>query len=139
MRFNLMLSYDLWTSVLFIWYEYTTFSLQIRANDIYDGIDEGYDSSRDEISSVSSYNPMREPFHRTFGSSLSLQSSVGRSGRSSIKVAPFMEGDRLSLSSNVARPQVSVAEVLYEPTGGFIWMVYILLNLFDLTFSFLCL
>lgn len=88
----------------------------IRANDIYDGIDEGYDSSRDEISSVSSYNPMREPFHRTFGSSLSLQSSVGRSGRSSIKVAPFMEGDRLSLSSNVARPQVSVAEVLYEPT-----------------------
>ncbi|KAG7013397.1 hypothetical protein SDJN02_23563 [Cucurbita argyrosperma subsp. argyrosperma] len=83
----------------------------IRANDIYDGIDEGYDSSRDEISSVSSYNPMREPFHRTFGSSLSLQSSAGRS---SIKDAPFIEGERLSLSPNVARPRVSVAEVLYD-------------------------
>ncbi|XP_008455607.2 uncharacterized protein LOC103495739 isoform X2 [Cucumis melo] len=95
------------------WKEMESDTDWIRANDIYAGIDEGYDSSRDEISSVSSYNPMREPFHRTFGSSLSLQSSAGRS---SIKIAPFIEGERLSLSSNVARPRVSVAEVLYEST-----------------------
>ena len=61
---------------------------------------------------------MREPFHRTFGSSLSLQSSAGRS---SIKDARFIEGERLSLSPNVARPRVSVAEVLYDSAGGFIW------------------
>ncbi|XP_022155720.1 uncharacterized protein LOC111022779 [Momordica charantia] len=82
----------------------------IRANDIYDGIDEGYESSRDEISSVSSYNPMRESFRRTFGSSPSLQSSPVRS---SIRDASFIEGERLSFS-NAVRPRVSVAEVLYD-------------------------
>ncbi|XP_023514696.1 uncharacterized protein LOC111778917 [Cucurbita pepo subsp. pepo] len=90
----------------------------VRANDIYDGIDEGYESSRDEISSVSSYNPMREPFHRTFGSSLSFQSSAAKSGRFSMKDSPFTEGERLSLSSNVAHPGLSVAEVLYDSADG---------------------
>ena len=106
--------------VLNLRYEYTTISLQVRANDIYDGIDEGYESSRDEISSVSSYNPMREPFHRTFGSSLSFQSSAAKSGRFSMKDSPFTEGERLSLSSNVAHPGLSVAEVLYDSAGGFL-------------------
>jgi hypothetical protein len=63
-------------------------SLQVRANDIYDGVEEGYDSSRDEISSVSSYNPIKEHVHRTFGSSLSLQSSTVRS---STKDIPYLE------------------------------------------------
>ncbi|KAG5545019.1 hypothetical protein RHGRI_017476 [Rhododendron griersonianum] len=47
-------------------------------NETYDGVEEGYESSRDEISSVSSYNPTKENLHTAFGSSLSLQSSVGR-------------------------------------------------------------
>uniref|UniRef100_A0A2N9FFE0 Uncharacterized protein n=1 Tax=Fagus sylvatica TaxID=28930 RepID=A0A2N9FFE0_FAGSY len=75
---------------------------------------EGYDSSRDEISSVSSYNPIKEHVHRTFGSSLSLQSSTVRS---STKDIPYLEGERTSLSSNVALPQLSVAEVLYDSSA----------------------
>lgn len=81
----------------------------MRANDIYDGVEDGYESSRDEISSVSSYNPMKEHLNRTFGSSLSLQSA-----RSSNKDTTYIEGERTSLSSNLALPQVSVAEVLHD-------------------------
>lgn len=85
----------------------------MRANDTDDGVEEGYESSRDEISSVSSYNPMKEHINRTFGSSLSLQSA-----RSSNKDSPYLEGERTSLSSNLALPQLSVAEVLYDTGAG---------------------
>ncbi|XP_020228357.1 uncharacterized protein LOC109809447 isoform X2 [Cajanus cajan] len=83
----------------------------VRANDMYDGVEEGYDSSRDDISSVSSYNPMRENLHRGFGSSLSLRSS---SARSLTRDASTLEGFRTSLSSNMALPRLSVAEVLSD-------------------------
>lgn len=85
----------------------------MRVNDIDDVIEEGYESSRDEISSVSSYNPMKEHLNRTFGSSVSLQSA-----RSSNKDSPFLEGERTSLSSSLALPQLSVAEVLYDTGAG---------------------
>lgn len=91
------------------------FSPQARANDINDSVDEGYDSSRDEVSSVSSYNLSKENIHKTFGSSLSLQSSATRS---SFKDSPYLEGARTSLSSNLAVPHLSVAEVLYDSTLG---------------------
>ncbi|KAK9911240.1 hypothetical protein M0R45_035161 [Rubus argutus] len=91
------------------WKEMDGDSEWVRTNDIYDGVGDGYESSRDEISSVSSYNPMREHLNRTFGSSLSLQSA-----RSSNKDTTYIEGERTSLSSNLALPQVSVAEVLYD-------------------------
>ncbi|CAL2240698.1 unnamed protein product [Prunus armeniaca] len=94
------------------WKEMDVDSDWVRANDTYDGVEEGYESSRDEISSVSSYNPMKENINRTFGSSLSLQSA-----RSSNKDSPYLEGERTSLSSNLALPQLSVAEVLYD-TGA---------------------
>ncbi|XP_021831846.1 uncharacterized protein LOC110771804 [Prunus avium] len=95
------------------WKEMDADSDWVRANDTYDGgVEEGYESSRDEISSVSSYNPMKEHINRTFGSSLSLQSA-----RSSNKDSPYLEGERTSLSSNLALPQLSVAEVLYD-TGA---------------------
>ncbi|KAF7844967.1 Rgp1 protein [Senna tora] len=81
----------------------------IRANDIFDGVEDGYDSSRDEISSVSSYNPMKENLHRSFGSSLSLRSSSARS-----LSRDLLEGGRTSLSSNMAPPRLSVAEVLHD-------------------------
>ncbi|XP_010097749.2 uncharacterized protein LOC21406643 isoform X1 [Morus notabilis] len=80
----------------------------VRANDIYDGIEEGYESSKDEISSVSSYNPLKD---RTFGSSMSLQSYAARS---SFKDGAYLEGERPSLSLNLALPRLSVAEVLYD-------------------------
>lgn len=86
-----------------------------RANDIFDGGEEGYESSRDEISSVSSYNPMKDHLPRAFGSSLSLQSSVARS---SFKDLPYPEGGgRTSLSSHAEFPSLSVAEVLYDSSA----------------------
>ncbi|KDO52767.1 hypothetical protein CISIN_1g008822mg [Citrus sinensis] len=88
-----------------------------RANDIYDGVEEGYESSRDEISSVSSYNPSKENLLKTFGSSLSLQSSTARS---STKDIPAFEGELMRLSSNVALPQLSAAEVLYDSSADVI-------------------
>lgn len=88
-----------------------------RANDINDGVEEGYESSRDEISSVSSYNPSKENLLKTFGSSLSLQSSTARS---STKDIPAFEGELMRLSSNAALPQLSVAEVLYDSSADVI-------------------
>ncbi|KAK2405963.1 hypothetical protein QL285_041755 [Trifolium repens] len=81
----------------------------VRANDIDDGVEEGYDSSRDDISSVSSYNPNMV---RGFGSSLSLRSSSARSLN-----RDALEGHRTSLSSNIALPRLSVAEVLSDSGG----------------------
>ncbi|KAM7265534.1 hypothetical protein ACFE04_003217 [Oxalis oulophora] len=91
------------------WKELEGDSEWARLNDTYDGFEEGYDSSKDEISSVSSYNPSRENIHKVFGSSLSLQSA-----RSSTNIAAYLEGEHLSRSSNVAPPQLAVAEVLYD-------------------------
>ncbi|KAL5538220.1 hypothetical protein UlMin_046192 [Ulmus minor] len=98
------------------WKEVDGDSDWVRANDIYDGLEEGYESSRDEISSVSSYNPMKENLNR-FGSSLSLQSYAARS---SFKDAAYLEGERKSLSSNLALPRLSVAEVLYDSCGDLV-------------------
>ncbi|KAJ7950689.1 Reduced growth phenotype protein 1 [Quillaja saponaria] len=93
------------------WKEMDGDSDWVRANDMYDGVEEGYDSSRDEISSVSSFNPSKENLYRTFGSSLSLQSSAARS---STKDAINLEGNHTRLSSNSVLPQLAVAEVMYD-------------------------
>ncbi|XP_058219512.1 uncharacterized protein LOC131330049 isoform X2 [Rhododendron vialii] len=79
-------------------------------NEAYDGVEEGYESSRDEISSVSSYNPTKENLHTAFGSSLSLQSSVGRFSNPD---ASYLK-ERTSIHSYMPLPQLSVAEVLYD-------------------------
>ncbi|XP_057526105.1 uncharacterized protein LOC130805354 [Amaranthus tricolor] len=63
------------------WKEIDGDSEWVRANDIYDGGEEGYDSSRDDVLSVSSYNPSRDSIYKAFGSSLSLQGSASRSFR----------------------------------------------------------
>ncbi|OIW17634.1 hypothetical protein TanjilG_28984 [Lupinus angustifolius] len=81
----------------------------VRANDMYDGVDEEYDSSRDDVSSVSSYN-LKENLHIGFGSSLSLRSTA----RSLNRDSSAFEGQRTSLSSNMALPRLSVAEVLSD-------------------------
>ncbi|KAH9616395.1 hypothetical protein KSS87_007307 [Heliosperma pusillum] len=85
--------------------------VKARANDLFDGAEEGYDSSRDEISSLSSYNPSRENLQKAFGSSLSLQGSVSRSFREPLhaeadEVLHNSSGDILSSSSppNVVIP-----------------------------------
>lgn len=56
---------------------------------------------------------MKEQISRTFGSSLSLQST-----RSTSKDALYPEGERTSLSSTLALPRLSVAEVLYDSGAG---------------------
>ncbi|KAJ8747294.1 hypothetical protein K2173_011559 [Erythroxylum novogranatense] len=86
-----------------------------RANDLDDGVDEGYDSSRDEILSVSSYNASKENLYKNFGSSLSQQSFAVRS---SSKNASNIEGGRASLSSNLTLPRLSVAEISHDSTAG---------------------
>ncbi|WMV54220.1 hypothetical protein MTR67_047605 [Solanum verrucosum] len=85
-----------------------------KINETFDGVEEGYESSRDEVSSVSSYNPMKDNIHRTFGSSLSLRSSLART---SSKDLPHLEG-RSSISSQLALPQIAVADVLYDSNGA---------------------
>ncbi|XVE92903.1 hypothetical protein REPUB_Repub01dG0143700 [Reevesia pubescens] len=99
------------------WKEMDGDSEWARVSDMYDGVEEGYESSRDEISSVSSYNPSKENLYKTFGSSLSLQSSAARSSN---RDGPYHDGDRLSLSSNLGLPRLSVAEVLYDSSADIV-------------------
>lgn len=94
------------------WKEMDADSDWARANETFDGVEEGYESSRDEISSVSSYNPTRGSIQKNFGSSVSLQSSVARSN----KDVHYLES-RNSISSYMALPRLSVAEVLYDSSG----------------------
>ncbi|KAK1384131.1 Reduced growth phenotype protein 1 [Heracleum sosnowskyi] len=101
------------TSTIFLdvfWKEMTADTDWARANETYDGAEDGYESSRDEVSSVSSYNASKESLHKAFGSSLSLQSSATRSSN------PYLE-ERASISSYMPLPRLSVAEVLYDSTG----------------------
>ncbi|KAL8030987.1 hypothetical protein ABFX02_14G321800 [Erythranthe guttata] len=95
------------------WKEMDTDSEWAKVNDAFDEVEEGYESSRDDILSVSSYNPMKEDINKTFGSSLSLQSF---SARSSTRGSLYAQG-RPSISSSMALPQLSVTEVLNDPTG----------------------
>ncbi|KAL2503473.1 Rgp1 [Abeliophyllum distichum] len=95
------------------WKEMNADSEWAKVNDAFDGVEEGYESSRDEISSVSSYNHLKEDMHKAFGSSLSLQSFAARSSN---RGSVYLEG-RTSISSNIALPRLSVAEVLHDSTG----------------------
>ncbi|PIN23350.1 hypothetical protein CDL12_03936 [Handroanthus impetiginosus] len=81
-----------------------------KVNEALDEVEEGYESSQDDISSVSSYNHI----HRTFGSSSSLQSFAARS---STRGSLYVEG-RTSTSSNIALPRLSVAELLHDSGDG---------------------
>ncbi|GKC28510.1 hypothetical protein Tco_1035804 [Tanacetum coccineum] len=83
------------------------------ANETFDGVEEDYENSRDDVSSVSSYNPARGSLHKAFGSSLSLQSSAARSSKD-----VQYNDQRSTMSSCMALPQQSAAEVLYGSTEG---------------------
>ncbi|KAI3897304.1 hypothetical protein MKW92_033813 [Papaver armeniacum] len=96
------------------WKEKDSDSEWARANETCDGGEEGYDSSRDETSSVSSYNPSKGNLNKAFGSSLSLQSAASRFSNRDVL---HLQGERSSLSSYLALPHVSVAEVIYDSSG----------------------
>lgn len=86
--------------------------MQIRANDAYDNGEDGYDSSRDEISSVSSY-PNKGNLNRTFGSSSSLNSGP----RLSMKATSYIE-EGVGSSPKEIVSQLSAAVVSYDPGPG---------------------
>uniref|UniRef100_M4DCM2 RAB6A-GEF complex partner protein 2 n=1 Tax=Brassica campestris TaxID=3711 RepID=M4DCM2_BRACM len=81
--------------------------MQTRANDAYDNGEDGYDSSRDEISSVSSY-PNKGNLNRAFGSSVSLNSGP----RLSLNATSYIEGVGSSPKELVS--QLSAAVVSYD-------------------------
>ncbi|KAK4783477.1 hypothetical protein SAY86_007851 [Trapa natans] len=90
------------------WKEMDGESDWMRAADAYDAVEEGYDSSKDDAASVSSYNTTKENMYRSFGSSLSLNSFHARSTSRDLL---DLEGQRTSFS-NAVYPRLSVAEVL---------------------------
>ncbi|XP_010250535.2 PREDICTED: uncharacterized protein LOC104592759 [Nelumbo nucifera] len=92
------------------WKENNGDSEWARANDTSDGVEEGYESSRDEISSVSSYNPTKGNLDLQFEKSLSIKSSLSRHSN---KETPCMQGDRVSFSS-MGPPRLSTAEDSYD-------------------------
>ena len=85
--------------------------MQTRANDAYDNGEDGYDSSRDEISSVSSY-PNKGNLNRAFGSSVSLNSGP----RLSMNATSYIEGVGSSPKELVS--QLSAAVVSYDSGPG---------------------
>lgn len=82
--------------------------MQIRANDVYDNGEDGYDSSRDEISFVSSY-ANKGNLNRTFGSSSSLNSGP----RLSMKGTSYNE-EGVGSSPKDMISQLSAAMVAYD-------------------------
>ncbi|KAL0696854.1 hypothetical protein Bca4012_064034 [Brassica carinata] len=90
------------------WKEMDGDSEWIRANDEYDNGEDGYDSSRDEISSVSSYLN-KGNLSRTFGSSSSLNSGP----RLSMKGTSYNEEGVGSPPKEIAS-QLSAAVVSYD-------------------------
>ncbi|KAI3981445.1 hypothetical protein MKX01_007372 [Papaver californicum] len=94
------------------WKEKDSDSEWARANETFDGGEEGYDSSRDETLSVSSYNPSKGNLNVAFGSCLSLQSAASRFSNKDVL---HLQGERLS--SYLALPRVSVAEFVHDSSG----------------------
>ncbi|KAJ0987099.1 hypothetical protein J5N97_005455 [Dioscorea zingiberensis] len=99
------------------WKEKDDNSEWTRVNEIPDGFEEGYDSSRDEISSVSSYNPTKGNLDLSFRSSLSLQSMTTRVSNNG--EVQYSQGARTS-SSYMPISQLLVAEVVDDPGGGLV-------------------
>ncbi|KAG1326795.1 hypothetical protein COCNU_01G007290 [Cocos nucifera] len=99
------------------WREKDADSEWVRANENLDGFEEGYDSSRDEVSSVSSYGPTKGNADLTLRSSLSLQSIASRFSNNELQ---YSHGARSGFPSYNLLPQLSIAEVLDDPGGGFV-------------------
>lgn len=87
--------------------------MQIRANENIDVVEEGYDSSKDEISSISSYNPNRGNTDLPYRT-LSLQSIASRLSNNDFHQ---LQSDR-TVPSYVPLTQLSVAEVMDDSGAG---------------------
>lgn len=88
--------------------------LQSKANDNAD-LEEGYDSSKDEASSVSSYNPSKANPEFSMRSSLSMQSL---SSRLSMSEPFYNQVERPNFPSYIPIPRLSVSEISDDHDGG---------------------
>ncbi|PKU86783.1 uncharacterized protein LOC110095378 [Dendrobium catenatum] len=91
------------------WKEKDADSDWVQANDFLDVYEEGYDSSRDEVSSVSSYTPARGNIDLAVKKSSSSQSI---SARFSSTEYQYAQGERSSHLSYIPLSKLSVAEVV---------------------------
>ncbi|CAO2183500.1 unnamed protein product [Urochloa humidicola] len=98
------------------WREKDEDSEWIKANDNAD-LEEGYDSSKDEVSSVSSYNPSKANPESSLRSSLSMQSLSSRLSTSE----PFYnQVERSNFPSYNPIPRLSVSEISDDHYGGLV-------------------
>ncbi|CAO2183501.1 unnamed protein product [Urochloa humidicola] len=96
------------------WREKDEDSEWIKANDNAD-LEEGYDSSKDEVSSVSSYNPSKANPESSLRSSLSMQSLSSRLSTSE----PFYnQVERSNFPSYNPIPRLSVSEISDDHYGA---------------------
>ncbi|XP_015694278.1 uncharacterized protein LOC102722226 isoform X1 [Oryza brachyantha] len=84
-----------------------------KANDNTD-LEEGYDSSKDEVSSVSSYNPSKANPESSLRSSVSMHSLSSRLSTSE----PLYSRERPSFPSYSPIPRLSVSEISDDHGGG---------------------
>lgn len=80
-----------------------------RANEISDGFEEGYESSKDDVSSVSSYNPTKGSSDMPLRSSLSLQSMITKVSNN--------DGQVSRCPSYIQLSSLSVAEIMDDHSG----------------------
>ncbi|XP_020579400.1 uncharacterized protein LOC110024027 [Phalaenopsis equestris] len=91
------------------WKEKDADSDWVLANEFLDGFEEGYDSSRDEVSSVSSYTPARGNIDLAVKKSLSSESISARLSSSEYQYA---QGERSTHLSYMPLSKLSIAEVI---------------------------
>ncbi|CAN6241339.1 unnamed protein product [Urochloa humidicola] len=98
------------------WREKDEDSEWIKAIDNTD-LEEGYDSSKDEVSSVSSYNPSKANPESSMRNSMSMQSLSSRLSTSE----PFYnQVERSNFPSYNPIPQLSVSEISDDHDGGLV-------------------
>ncbi|RLM74833.1 uncharacterized protein C2845_PM15G24930 [Panicum miliaceum] len=98
------------------WREKDEDSEWVKANDNAD-LEEGYDSSKDEVSSVSSYNPSKANHEFSLRNSLSTQSLSSRLSTSE----PFYnQAEQPNFSSYSPIPRLAVSEISDDHDGGLV-------------------
>ncbi|TVU16505.1 hypothetical protein EJB05_40074 [Eragrostis curvula] len=98
------------------WREKDEDSEWTKANDNTD-LEEGYDSSKDEVSSVSSYNPSKANPEFSIRNSLSMQSL---SSRLSTSEPLYNQGEPPSFPMYSPIPRLSVSEISDDPDRGLV-------------------
>ncbi|CAN6468284.1 unnamed protein product [Victoria cruziana] len=91
-----------------LWREKSLESDWARANEVSSGLEDDYDSARDEISSVASYSHSKGNLGSAFGSALSLHSPPSTSGKE------YHQAEAAGIPVVRVVPRVSTTEELFE-------------------------